>query len=223
MFTVFVYLIIEIVLVSMAIRLYMSFRKNKNPFVLYFMLAISSIAIGQAVNLAMIAIFFFTESVKILYLSDVIGRTFMYIGAAFLAQLPLYLLFPKSKKRIYVTYTIILADLVFLLYSLSFYYQPYIASNGIIKWMAPNNITVLPGFFLAVIYFSTIGVLIYQFIKSKFRSYKTLLMIIGLILATIGGIGQDFGGTNLEYFLINITMLLGFVLVFIAIFIEEKS
>lgn len=223
MITLLVYIIIDLVLIFFAYKLFRSIKKEYNLFSAYFLYAILIYSLGQTLSVLSIIIYYFSQQAMLLYLVDVIGRLSLYSGSAILAQVPLYLYFPESKKRYLASYLIFAIGLVSFFYNLTLKYYPFIDSAGIIRWETPLSLGAIMGITLICVWLPTSIVFLIQFVKSSYRSMRSLLLGLGFLFATFGGIAQDFGRDSIEYLLINSFFIIGFALVFSGVLINEKS
>lgn len=218
-----VYIIIAIILLFLSFRLYVLNKKESNKLAVYFFWGLLTSGIGQVISLSVAMCYFPLQNGSFLYWGDIIGRLFLYLSAAFLIQMSLYLYFPESKKRLYISYLYVLCGLLLFTYSATLNYQPYFDSIGILHWQAPLNFSIIYGLPLFFAWASITILFLAEFVKSRFKSSKALVIGIGFLLATISGVAQDFGKTILEYLLINLLLALGFILVFFGVFIKEKN
>jgi len=180
--------------------------------------------IGQTANIFFILSYLpLSQNYILLFWSNVIARLFLYLSGAFIVQLALYLYFPKSKKRLYVSYLIVLYGIVMFFLNLTLSCRPFIDSLGILNLNSPlwfGFLFIIP---LLFIWVSLSFVFLVEFFKSGFRSIKSLVIGFGFLLGAISGAAQDFAKTTLEYFSINMLLGLGFVLIFIGMFIKDKN
>jgi hypothetical protein len=101
--------------------------------------------------------------------------------------------------------------------------HPYIDKLGIIHWQAQPFL----GLGLAIVFISVwipaSYVFVTEFIKSKFTSLKALFLGVGFLLGAVSGFLQDFAFSTLQYLVVNLSLALGFVLIFIGLFYEEDK
>jgi len=223
MVTFLVYLMIDIVFVLFAYKLFFLVKKKDAPISSYFFGAIIFYTLGQTTALVLIGLFLFSQQGFLLYWTDVIGRLTLLLGGAFVIQVPLYVYFPKSKKRFITSYLIAAVALAAFIYNLTLRYQPFIDSTGIIQWETPISLAAILGPILLLVWLLTAVIFLLQFIKSKFESKKSLMLALGFFLATLGTVLQDFGRSTVQYILINLLLAAGFILILLGLLIDEKS
>ncbi len=219
MITEVVYIVIAVYLGYMAYRLAPR-SKRENPITNYFFWAIFVTALGQINAVAMIAAYFVTGNSELLYWADVIGRTFLYLNPVFFVQMPLYVFLPKSKWRIAVSY--VMAALVpFATYALATnHYSPFL-EGGIIQWETPTRLIIFPGIIMMLVWLGSVGVFLYEYTKSHTK--KSLFIAIGFFLIAIGAFVQDYADNPMQYILVNIVLLAGFVLQFMSLVVSIEE
>lgn len=221
MYGLLTYLVGTIIVFAFSYRLYVLYQKEANPFIKYFGFAIFFYGLGELIGLLLLIFYFILGNPALLYWLDVITRFSLYAGSAFMVQLPLYLFFPKSTKRIYATYVIFFIALALLAYNLSLAYQPIIDSSGFVRWDAPLSISIIMAFILALTWLSTSAVFLGQFIKGKYKSVKALSLGLGFLFMAAGVIFQDFATTTIEFSVLYLSLLVGGTLILIGFTAES--
>lgn len=221
MLSVLTYSIIAFVLIFIAYRSNILVKKKENPFAVYFFWGFGTAGMGQILSLALMVAAYFLKQDSFLYWADVVGRIFLYISAAFFVQIPLYLYFPTSKKRFIVSYIVAGIGIGLLLYSLTLSYLPFFDTVGLIHWETPEPFGFLFGPPLLIIWAAASIVFLFDYIKN--RTLKSLVLSIGFVLVTIGAILQDFGKTAVQFMLINLTMIFGFIAVFLSSVLDKRN
>lgn len=225
MISAIVYFISSIVLTIFCYKVYFAGHgknKTRNPFVNNFSWATFFIAISflKGAVLIMIAISF--SITGLLFWTDFIGRALFYTAAIFSVQIPLYKFFPKNKKAIIVPYISGLIGVLLLIYQFYFRNTPTISSEGIVSWNANIILGVGMTILFIVPWAVTSFIFIKEFINSKIKSPKPLLLGIGFFLICIGGILQDLSTIIFTYIAFSMILMAGFLTVLTGMFYEEE-
>jgi hydrogenase/urease accessory protein HupE len=214
--------IFSFVLVVFFFKLLSLNRQKPSPFTTYFLGGIGISAVGQVIATVLVGIVLIIGNTSnLLYWTDIIGRFALLGGAAFTVQIPLYMLFPKSRNRFLVSYAVILATIILLIANLTQHYKPFFNPIGITE--IPNTLVgTISGILLLVIWLSATIVFFFNFIQSKFKSTRSLLLGCGFLLTSLGGSSyQAFDKNVTEYLIANLVITLGFLILFAALFVKE--
>lgn len=223
MITAFVYFINGLIMAYFSYKTYVSLNKKDNPFLFYFFGTTFSYFISFLLYVVLIVFSVKLNNPELVFWSDYFGRIFLYIGSAFAAQIFLYKYFPKTKKRYLFSFAILLAGLILAIYNFFNPNPAFIDSSGIVHWEASFILASGLALIFLSVWIPNSVIFIYEFLKSKMRSRKALLLGLGFLLGALGGLFQDFAATTLEYILINFMLGLGFILIFLGLFYEENK
>lgn len=222
MATILVFLISSLAIAFFVYRLTVLIRKNYNLYAVYFLGAIALYGIGEIIGLLLLLIHYFTKQNILLFWLDVVSRLSLYLGSAFIIQIPLYLYYPKSRKRYYASLLMIILGLALFFYNLTLRYQPFIDSAGIIHWESPLSISVSMAIIISAAWIPTSIVFLIGFVKSKFRSFKSFSLGLGFLLICLGSVLQDFTKSNLGYSLLYLSVVGGAILILIGFIIRQE-
>jgi hypothetical protein len=223
MITLIAFLIMVVTLVVLCVRINNSLQKEENKFARYFFWGLILSGIGLAAELILTALYLYIGQDALLFWTDVFGRLFIFLSTAALIQMPLYLYYPNSKKRIWVSYVIVAFGTILFFYNMTLNYQPIIDVNGIINWNSPFTLNILFGLPLGILMPFICAVFFIDFVKSKFKAIKSLFFGLGFSLGIGASIIQDYAKTPFQYILVNVVLAFSFVMVFIGFSVEKKS
>lgn len=225
MISAIMYLIAGIVVGVFCYESYLSgYSKGiKNPFANYFFWSSLFFTISFFKSAIIIPISVFYHSSELLFWADFVGRALFYTGAIFSVQVPLYKLFPNSKKTVIFSYIFMMIGIALLAYQLLNRNIPVISNTGIVNW--DSNIVLAAGMtVLLIVPWAAISyIFIREFIKSKFSLPKPFLLGSGFFLICVGGIFQDLSNTVATYVLFGILLVVGFLFNLAGMFYEKDK
>jgi hypothetical protein len=195
----------------------------KNPFANYFFWSTLFFSIAFLKSAVIIPIAALYTGSDILFWADFVGRTLFYTGAIFSVRVPLYKLFPKSKKTIIFSYIFGVIGALLLVYQLCYRNIPVISSSGIVNWNA--DIVLAAGMtFLLILPWAAISIIfIREFIKSEFSLPKSFLLGTGFFLICVSAIFQDLSSSVITYVLFGVLLVVGFLFALAGIFYESEK
>jgi hypothetical protein len=223
MISAIMYLIAGIVIGIFSYECYLTgYGKGaKNPFANYFFWAALFFAISYIQSVVIIMVSTLHSSSDLLFWADFIARAFFYIGAVFSVRVPLYKLFPKSKKTVIFSYIYALIGVVLMVYQIIYRNIPVMNNSGIINWNAGIVLVVGIAILLIVPWAAISYIFLREFIKSKFSLLKPFLLGSGFFLICIGGSFQDLSSTVIQYIFFGILLAVGFLSALAGMFYEE--
>lgn len=195
----------------------------KNPFANLFFWSALFITISFFKSAILIPISALLENNEVLFWTDFIGRGLYYAAAVFSVRIPLYKLFPKSKKTVIMSYIYALIGISLLIYQYIFPNTPTIFSTGIINWGADVVLALGMGVLMILPWAAISYIFIREFVRSKFSLPKPLLLGSGFFLICIAGIFQDLSTTVITYVFFGILLVIGFLLALAGIFYEKEN
>ncbi len=225
MISAIMYFIAGIVIGTFSCASYMTgYGKGiKNPFAILFFWSALFIALGCFKSAILIPIAILTENKDLLFWNDFIGRGLYYISAIFCVRVPIYKIFPKSKKTVIASYMVALIGIMLLIYQLIFRNTPILSNVGIINWKADIVMAVGIAILFILPWAAISYIFISEFIRSKFSSHKPLLLGLGFFLVCVGGIFQDMSTTVAAFVFFGIVFVTGFLLSLAGIFYDKEN
>jgi hypothetical protein len=193
----------------------------KNPFSNYFFWVALFMSIAFLHSVVIIPISITIPHSDLLFWTDLAGRALFYIAAVFSVQIPLYQLFPKSKKTIIFPYAFGVIGALLLVYQLCYRNIPIISSSGIVNWNADIVLAAGMAILLIIPWGAISFIFIRQFVKSKFSLPKSFLLGTGFFLICIGALFQDLSSTVITYIFFGTLLVIGFLFALAGMFYES--
>lgn len=230
MITAIIYFIDGVILSLFCYRLYLSVsgKITKNPFVFYFLWALFFYVLNAFYSAIFTALAIIYPSYISLSLINTIARVFFYIGSIFAVQIPLYKYFPKSRRRYIFSYLFGAIGIALLVYQIFAAHDiPVLGKNGVVDLHADMVLNVGMAILVVGPWLASSVIFILEFVRSKFKLIKPLLLAIGFLLASIGAVFQNSSGpffTLFWYIFFSVVLMLGWLFTLAGMFyeVEEK-
>lgn len=167
------------------------------------------------------AIYIYNFDTNFLFWSDLIGRGLYYLSAVFAVQITLYKFYPNSKKRFLVSFFVALVGIGLITYQLINRNQPTIDANNIINFNPDLVMIAGIGSLVIIPWTMTSVVFIREYIKNNFKPPKPLLIGLGFLIISIGGIFQDVYSDTRLFILFSILLAFGFLFAIVGLFYDD--
>lgn len=222
MLTALVYFIATLVLLYLTFIYARAYQRTRTDLTLFFTLTLFSFLFSQVISLIFIGLFYVTKQQAMLYWSDILGRMCAFVGAAFVIQIPLCKAFPKSTRRIYVTWFVLVLGVAASLYGLTLRYIPVVSPEGFIQWNVPHTFLLITNISLFLIWAAVAVIHLYEFEKSNYENLSSFWFGLGFLLSSLSMIDADFITGATALYLVNALLILGVIFLAIGI-ITDKS
>lgn len=195
-------------------------KNNKNLFANYFFWSSLFISLSYLQAAIIIPISITLSQNDLLFWADFAARALFYIAAAFSVQVPLYKLFPNSKKRIIFSYIFIAIGIALVIYQLFYKNIPLMNMSGIVTWN--SDVVLADGIALLLIvpWAAIAYIFIKEFIKSRFSLTKPFLLGSGFFFICIGATFQDLSSAPILYVFFGALLTVGFLFALAGMFYE---
>lgn len=223
MITAFTYFIGSIVVGIFAYKCYSIGygKKLKNSFANYLFISTSLISLSMLKSAILIPIAYYTKNNDLLFWSDFIGRAMYYLVAVFTVQIPLYKFYLNDKRRFIFSVIYAIVGIIMLIYQLTYRNQPFIQSNGLVDWNSNLALVIAIIYLLMLPWLVTAIIFVKEFIDSKFKSPKPLLIGLGFFSICIGGIFQDAFNEVYPFISFVIVLMLDYLFILSGLYYEE--
>ncbi|MDD3035381.1 MAG: hypothetical protein PHO93_00485 [Candidatus Saccharimonadaceae bacterium] len=223
MITALAYLFNGIVVGIFAYKCYSIGYKNglKNSFTNYLFWTTLLVAIVAFKMSIMVAAAFYNSNETLLFWSDITTRPLYYISSIFAVQIPLYKYYPNDKRRFIFSYIAGALGIALVIYQVFNRNIPTFGANGIIDWHPDLILTTGMGCLMVAPWAATSFIFIREYLTSKSKNLKSILLGFGFMLIVVGVFGQEYTNIVSLYITFNIISLLGYLFALAGLYYED--